>query len=96
MIEKLTCSECGRKFEKPTLLQSYQYKVKLGASTLFQCGYTCYDHVKLRVSSDKKDLSDYNNLVKRCEQMMKSQGKEIIYPIQPRTRKVIAKKKGKK
>lgn len=82
MIEKLICSECDREFTKPLNLGDYKYKVSAyGTSTLYQCSYTCNDHAILRIGKDQRGLTRYFELVQRCENMMRSQGKKVLHPI---------------
>lgn len=70
------CSECGRKF---SILSTSEYTYKYYGE--YQCSYTCYDHILIRLK-DSKDTNDYNNSIRRCENMMKSQGKTILHPIE--------------
>lgn len=82
MVEKLICSECGRGFVKPLSLGDYKYKVSQAyGRSLYQCSYTCNDHAILRVGKDQRGLTKYFELVQRCENMMRSQGKQVLHPI---------------
>lgn len=82
MVEKLICSECGQGFTKPLSLGDYKYKVSAySTSMLYQCSYTCNDHAILRVGKDQRGLTRYFELVQRCENMMRSQGKKVLHPI---------------
>ena len=80
------CSECGVQFSLPLAISQYQYKIYRleGEGYSYQCSYTCHEHAKLRTKKHtqhllKKNLKEY---VKRSEDAMRAQGKEILHPIE--------------
>lgn len=70
------CTECGRRVSIFGNADDHQYKDHQRG---FQCSYTCNDHAQLR--HEKNKIFDWKGKVKRCEDMMRSQGKTILDPI---------------
>lgn len=88
------CSECGRKIEfgccySPTTNWTYKTsrptneREDTDSNLMYQCSYTCYDHAKLRNQTEQRWLTveNFKSYVKRNEDMMKSQDKNILHPI---------------
>lgn len=99
------CSECGKRIDfgicyAPSINWMYKVPKQRTATNdnyIYQCSYTCFDHAKLRNPTEQMMLTNENfaRYVQRCEDMMKSQEKEILHPIdikEKRTKKSLGKK----
>lgn len=75
------CPECGQEFLLRTSYgqYTYKYRYKNKGEGILCCSYTCWDHAKLR--TERNNYYSWKDLVVRCEDMMRSQGKDILKPI---------------
>lgn len=80
----IKCSECGKVISlSEGCLRDYVYKFNTGRITCYQCSYTCFHHVDLRIGRPPvlQTKEQRKSEVLNCERAMKGQGKEVLHPI---------------